>query len=95
MLMQVLQHAVGPLPEQHIKGYMSMMLHGIAYLHSKAIMHRDLKPSNLLICARGRLKIGDFGLARAQSNADQDPTYTHEVSTSVHFRAMTALISFT
>lgn len=35
------------------------------------LVHRDLKPSNILIDIHGQIKIGDFGIARAESNPDK------------------------
>eukprot|EP01052_Picozoa_sp_SAG31_P063994 SAG31_NODE_22881_length_516_cov_0.769784_1_plen_144_part_01 len=48
----------------HVKGYIWMILDGIAFLHDNWILHRDMKPENLLLAADGTCKIADFGLAR-------------------------------
>jgi eukaryotic-like serine/threonine-protein kinase len=43
-------------------------LGALEFLHSKGIIHGDVKPSNLLVDKHGRIKLGDFGLARRVSN---------------------------
>lgn len=45
-------------------------LRALKYLHSQGIVHGDIKPANLMLDARRRIKLGDFGLARRASDAD-------------------------
>jgi hypothetical protein len=40
------------------------------YAHKERVLHRDLKPSNLMLDSNERLKLADFGLARAMHEAE-------------------------
>ena len=67
------------LEPERIKSFLFQILEAIAYCHSKKIIHRDVKPQNLLLDQYGKIKLADFGLARAFSIPIRP--YTKEVLT--------------
>ena len=57
----------GWLPWQEALSVIDPVLAGLAAAHRAGIVHRDVKPENVLITADGRVKVVDFGLARASA----------------------------
>jgi serine/threonine-protein kinase len=55
----------GPLPVTKAIDYAQQILSALRFAHRNGIVHRDIKPHNILIGQEERLKVADFGIARA------------------------------
>jgi eukaryotic-like serine/threonine-protein kinase len=57
--------ARGPLPIPDAIDATRQVLAALRFAHRKGVVHRDIKPHNVMADADGRLKVTDFGIARA------------------------------
>ena len=55
----------GPLPLNRAVDFVLDIIDGLLVAHNAGIVHRDLKPSNSFVDHDGRIKVGDFGLAKS------------------------------
>ena len=58
----------GPMDLDFLRVTLLCALSGLGFLHSNGVIHGDVKPGNLLVDMQGRVKLGDFGLARRASS---------------------------
>jgi serine/threonine-protein kinase len=76
----------GPVPPRRAAEIGADMAAGAAFAHKNGVIHRDFKPGNVLISSNGQVKVTDFGIARAASNAQEALTQTGAVmGTATYF----------
>ena len=84
--------AKGPLPIDEAISIARQVAEAVEEAHEKGVIHRDLKPANIKILPDGRVKVLDFGLAKAYASdggdkpaaeLSQSPTLTRQTAAGV------------
>ncbi|MGO9752821.1 MAG: protein kinase domain-containing protein [Solirubrobacteraceae bacterium] len=63
----------GSLPQRDACDIAEQLCRALAHAHAQRIVHRDIKPANILISTQGRVKVGDFGVARLAESTTEIP----------------------
>jgi serine/threonine-protein kinase len=76
----------GPLEPGAAVDLVIPVLEALGYAHAHGIVHRDIKPANILVAEDGRVKVTDFGIAKA-AQASGDLTTTGKVLGTAQYLA--------
>ena len=79
-----MQHYDGQISVQEAVKITVAIAEGLEHAHTMGIVHCDIKPHNILITDSGRVKVTDFGIARAINSA-ATMMFTHSVMGSAHY----------
>ncbi len=74
----------GVLPWREAASIAAQICEGLAAAHKANVVHRDIKPQNIIMTPEGILKVTDFGIARASSQATTTTTGGQAIGT-VHY----------
>ncbi|MFB7249567.1 Stk1 family PASTA domain-containing Ser/Thr kinase [Microbacterium sp. NPDC056234] len=78
--------ADGPVPAEDAVRYVDGILEALEYSHKAGVIHRDIKPGNVMVTPKGRVKVMDFGIARAVSDSSSTVAETTQIiGTAAYF----------
>jgi len=64
----------------YLRPLVQQLCAALDYAHGENVIHRDLKPANIMVDARGRLKLADFGIAAVMSDSMSRVSVRHSTS---------------
>lgn len=68
-----------PVPIDEAVEITAGVLSALEYSHAAGLVHRDIKPGNVMLTPEGKVKVMDFGIARAMSDSQATMTQTNAV----------------
>ena len=74
----------GPVPADEALRFGQQMAEALEAAHQNGVVHRDLKPANVKITPEGKVKVLDFGLAKAMENAPANVNLSNSPTISMH-----------
>ena len=75
----------GMISRREAINYSMQICRALEHAHSKYVVHRDIKPQNIVLTESGKIKLADFGIARAANNSTTVKTKSSVAVGSAHY----------
>ena len=84
-LKKYIMNKQGNLTLKEAMNFSMQICRALEHAHSKYVVHRDIKPQNIVITENGKLKLADFGIARAANNTTTVNSKSNMAVGSAHY----------